>query len=283
MFKKIIAVLSIFVLILFISGCFIDSSTGSSNNPPEASLVDNMDSAFDDFITAANESDSTGDEFFGAMFGTEGFVPGLQFFMNVFSDFQAHSFYNSSENRWEGVVPDPTDPTSEVLLYGEYSDDAFWLHPADAPAGIGVFLYPDTGSVIINIQENEPTEDDPNIRGEFFKSGNYYYGFLLIQTASNYAEIIKFYYEDANPCTEFYLKYGLYIPLNSQNSGTYQNSFTSERIVASDFNINEYDFLKDRNFKDITNDWYRNNNHMDPYAGATLVATEFNYYNNTLR
>ncbi len=227
MFKKTLLIISI-LFIFFAAGCG-SSSTGSSNNPPESNFLNDVDSAFNELVSAADSF--YGNYYYSSIFDDNGMFTQLETYLYAFREFTLADPDFNDNSKWEAEIPDPKKPTQTITYLGEFvADNVFWIRSSEISTETdGIFIYTDTKSIKINLP-GDPTNltSDPNIRAELYKSGNDYYGFLLKEGSTDNFKIVKIKYNISDPAQLFLLKYGDYVPEDSN------------------FSFDDYDFIRER-------------------------------------
>ncbi|TYB31964.1 MAG: hypothetical protein FXF47_01425 [Candidatus Mcinerneyibacterium aminivorans] len=265
MYKKFIVLITVLLLVLFGFAC--SSSTGSSNNPPDADFMSTVNSSVDDLsLAAAGDSSYSEHSSYDSLFGTNpGLFPLFQNYMNLYEDFSVNATYNSQEDRWEATVPDPEEPTSDITVYGIMSDNYIELYISGS-SNFEVFFYPDEDSITINIT-GDPSTSNPHIRAELYKSGDYYYGFTILQDSLSYACFTKFKFKNIDPTDDFQLYYGSYRPL------IYSNISSLDNPAVAEVDISTYPYLRDRTVD--PDSWYMNLDDMYEQINITFDGTLF--------
>src|SRR6056297_26266 len=260
MFKRIIAVLIILFLVLFSFGC--GDSTSSSNIAPDVSFSQDFDSAVNDLDSEALSS-NLDSEFYGDIFNEDGgFFSILTNYFGLYTEFRNNAEYNSEEERWEASLEG-----GEVLIYGEFIDGAFVV---TAPGmDLTIYFYPNEESITFEVQ-GVPDSTEPTIRAELYKSGGYYYGFILEQRSTTRAYMIKFKYLISNPTDEFDLYYGSYVPIAARPL----ESRLSNRDPI-EFEIDEFDFIRDRT--ELPDIWFSDTTYINEYVYLYFDGGIFGY------
>ena len=274
--KKLFITFIIFLLVIFTLGC---SSTSSSENKPfNTSIFDNTQSAISDLSTAASDSTFVNLYYYEETFAnSHGGFPFINKYIDMYKYFSLKAVFDSVDSKWKAIIVDPFNLSMNITLYGEMVNGYYWIHREGASPDQGLFYYPNNDSLTINIIKSNPTDTNPSFRAELYKQGDYYYGFILYDLNMSMGFLIKFKFENTDPCTNFVFKFGTYeanaIAISKDNYNYIIND-----IPSAITNISSYNFIRNRSVS--ASDWYSSEDtKVLLYALGNYDGSTFTYQN----
>jgi len=255
MVKKILIFLFIVFFIFFNFSCGSSGSTSNSNiglsNFP---FITQYSSTMTELKTAASAHSFASDSYYDDIFDNEnGILVKFQYYLNLWNQFINNAEYDPDQDLWIVVLPDPP-----ITLYGEYTNRVLWIYSPD-DTDLNIYIYTGEGAMTLD-DRGTPDSTNPHVRAELYKSGDYYYGFILVQDSFYSADMVKFKYYEPAPTYDFRLEYGSF---ESSSSTLVGAEFKSEINAPPPIYIYEYEFIRDRT--ETADSWYDNSDDIYPY------------------